>query len=191
MEHDAETAEFEMAGKILEDLKPGENSEEGTPEAPYGFTREGTPRGKPGPKPGTRKRSRSSSRARTSSASKPKAPAGPDYRAGIRGMIQLAATPLALAGMKRPELMVDAATLTLHADSIADGIAEGAADLPQLQMVLDRIMTVGPWGVVLAPVLGFAAQILANHGILPAGTMGTLTRDEILMAVAQLQAQGV
>ncbi|MBG0819144.1 hypothetical protein [Planomonospora sp. ID82291] len=192
LEHDSEAAEFEMAGKILEDLK--ESPEGNSGDAPYGFTRDGKPRGKPGPKPGAPKQPRSKragsrpQAARPSSTTK-KAPAGPDYRAGIRGMLQMVAAPLAMAGMRKPELMVDAATITLHADAVADGIAEGAADLPQLQMILDRIMAVGPWGVVLAPLLAMAAQILANHGVIPAGVMGTLTREELMEYMAQLQPQ--
>lgn len=189
LDHDSDMAEHDMAGRILGDLKEGQ---EANPEAPYGFTREGTPRGKPGPKPGTRSRVKkgrpSPNRAAPNSAPRKGPAPGPDYRAGIRGMLQMVAAPLAIAGMKKPELAMDAATITLHADSVADGLAEAALEVPQLQAILDRVMAVGPWGAALAPVLALGAQIMANHGLIPAGTMGTLGREEILGALHGLQA---
>jgi hypothetical protein len=190
LEHDAQMAEHEMAGRILEDIN---ESTEPTPEAPYGFTREGTPRGKPGPKPGAKKRrpnapKSSPSRGPAAASSGRKPPPGPDYRAGIRGILQMVAAPLAIAGMKRPDLAMDAATITLHADHVAEGVAEAALEIPQLQAILDRVMTVGPWGAAVAPVLALGAQLMANHGVIPPGTMGTLTREEILASLHGLQA---
>jgi hypothetical protein len=186
----AESAEQEMAGAILDDLKS--SPDEPNPEAPYGFTKEGTPRGKPGPKPGMRNRRKGSkaphSRPASSSSSRPKPPPGPDYRAGIRGILQMIAAPLAIAGMKQPDLALDAATITLHADSVAEGVAEAALEIPQLQAILDRVMTVGPWGAAVAPVLALGAQIMANHNVIPPGTMGTYTREEILGHLHGLQA---
>lgn len=185
LEHDAEMAEHETAGRILEDLRESQSEQNAKdPEAPYGYTRDGKPRGKPGPKLGSRNRARKGTKptpnrsAPTSSARKP--PPGPDYQAGIRGLLQMVAAPLAMAGMRKPELAIDAATITLHADSVAEGVAQAAMEIPQLQAILDRVMTVGPWGAVLAPVMALGAQIMANHGVIPAGTMGTLTQEEIL-----------
>lgn len=187
--HDSEMAEHELAGAILDDLQ-GDKGEPNT-EAPYGFTKEGTPRGKPGPKPGTRNRrkgSKSPSRGPAPNSAQRKPPPGPDYRAGIRGILQMVAAPLAIAGMKSPEFALDAATITLHADNVADGVAEAALEIPQLQAVLDRVMAVGPWGAVLAPCLALGAQIMANHGVIPAGVMGTLSREEILGYLHGVQA---
>lgn len=186
-----ESAERDMAGAILDDLR--ETPEEPNPEAPYGFTADGKPRGKPGPKPGTRNRRRGSkstptSRGPATSSAPRKPPPGPDYRAGIRGILQMVAAPLAIAGMKQPELALDAATITLHADNVAEGVAEAALEIPQLQAILDKVMTVGPWGAVLAPCLALGAQIMANHGVIPTGVMGTLSREEILGHLHGLQA---
>lgn len=183
-----QTAENELADAIIGDLK---SEPEPDPEAPYGFTKEGKPRGKPGPKLGSRNRRKGSktptrSAPATSSARKP--PPGPDYRAGIRGILQMVAAPLAVAGMRKPELALDAATITLHADSVAEGMAEAALEIPQLQAILDRVMTVGPWGAAVAPILALGAQLAANHGVIPAGVMGTLTKDELLAAMHGIQA---
>lgn len=185
-------AENELADRILNDL--GDSEED--PEAPYGYTREGKPRGKPGPKPGAATstssgrarrttRSRRHSPTRSSSPPKSKAPAGPDYAAGIRGVLQMIAAPLAMLGMKKPEWMLDAATITIHANPVSEGVAEAVPELPQLQAVLDRVMAVGPWGIALSPLLAMGVQMLANHGVIPAGQMGTLTRQELMAMMDQ------
>lgn len=99
----------------------------------------------------------------------------------------MVAAPLAMAGMKNPVFALDAATITLHAGPVSEGMAEGALEIPQLQMILDRVLAVGPWGIALAPLVALGAQILANHGIIPAGMMGTVGPD-VLMAEMQRQA---
>lgn len=178
------------------DLNPEFNDGTDTvdPEAPYGRKADGTPKAKPGRPAGTpdgRPRTRTTQRRtprmsppsrRKQSAAKSKQ-AGPDYRPGITGILQLVAAPLMVAGVKSPACALDAATITLYADPLADACQQTAEQQPQFAAVLDRVLQVGPYGALLGAVLPMAVQIAANHGLLPepaARAMGALSAEELM-----------
>lgn len=109
---------------------------------------------------------------------------GVDYRPGIMGMLQLPAGVLAFAGMNKPELAADAATVTIYGPNIAEALNELAKERPEIAAVLDRVLSVGPYGMVIAAVMPMVLQILANHGVLPSGLMGTVPKEALLEHMA-------
>jgi hypothetical protein len=169
------------------------------PEAPYGRKQDGTPKAKPGRPSGTpdgRPRTRTAQRrARVSAAaprrreSKPKAAKSqfPDYRPGITGLIQVAIAPLALAGIKSPACALDAAAIACHAEPLADALQQTAEQVPQFAALLDKVLTVGPYGALLAATMPIAVQLLANHGIVPAEAaqaMGAMSPEDLMEQMA-------
>lgn len=105
---------------------------------------------------------------------------GVDYRPGIMGILQLPAAVLAVGGVNKPELAADAATLTIHSPNVAESLNELAKERPEVAAVLDRILSVGPYGLVIAAVAPMALQILANHDVVPSGVMGTVPKEALL-----------
>ncbi|NUT27674.1 MAG: hypothetical protein HOV84_17415 [Streptomyces sp.] len=88
-------------------------------------------------------------------------PKAPDFRPGINGMFQLAAAPLAFV---QP---LDAIAVSQHGENIAEALNALAQERPEVAMVLQRILSVGPYGAVIAAVVPLAVQILHNHDMLP------------------------
>lgn len=153
------------------------------PDAPYGRKADGTPRGKPGPKKAT-------GPAAAAPPRRPGGGAGPgrqkkpatDYRPGINGLLQIAAFPLALAGKARPVFALDAAALTIHGPNVAEALNAIAQERPEVAAVLDRILSVGPYGLLIGAVIPLIAQIGHNHGKLPepvAVGMGAIPRKDL------------
>jgi hypothetical protein len=108
-----------------------------------------------------------------------KAKGGTDYRPGILGLIQLPAGVLAIAGLNKPELAADAATLTVYAPGIAEAVNDLANERPEIAAVLDRVLAVGPYGALIAAVAPMALQILCNHDVVPSGILGTVPKEAL------------
>jgi hypothetical protein len=149
----------------------------GDSEAPYGRRADGTPKAKPGRRPGqqtgTGARKRTSSRATTQTAPT-------DYRTPLLGLFQIPAGALAIAGMQRPVFAADAAAITIHAPNIAEALDQLAQERPEIAAVLDRVLQVGPYGVLIAATVPMVLQILANHAVVPAGVMGTVPPETLV-----------
>lgn len=181
--------------------------------APYGRRADGTPRGKPGPKPKTTgvpaptvpgPRKRAGKRRPASPRSRAQVP-GPDYRPAILGLLQLPAGALGMAALAAPNgpdgkpgetairLHADAATITVYGPVIAEALHQTAIDRPEVAALLERILTVGPYGAILAAVLPLVLQILCNHSLFPPGFMGTVRPEQIMQTVLnqQLAAAGL
>lgn len=164
------------------------------PEAPYGRKADGTPKAKPGrpsgtpdSQPRTRQRRRVTAPAprRTTKTSSSK-PQMPNYVPGIMGILQLVAAPLAVAGLKNPAIAADAAALTLHAEPLAVAMQETAEQVPPFAQLLDKVLTVGPYGALLAAAMPLMVQVCANHGLIPpeaARAMGAQSPEELMASL--------
>lgn len=173
--------------------RPGTRSDD--PAAPYGYRTDGTPRSKPGRRPGTPNREprRPAAPRVTVQAAKPKAKSKPksepDYRTGVLGLIQIGAMPLLAAGARSDAALADAAAVTMHAEPIADALHTLALERPEVASVLDRVLSVGPYGVLVAAVMPLAVQVAANHRILPPAVASGMGAQDPAALVAQLKGQ--
>lgn len=129
--------------------------------APYGRFKNGKPRKNPpgGKAPGTRTKARQK--------------AATPYAEGINGIFQVAATGCIVLGQGKPAYVADAVAISEHGPNIANALELLANERPEVAAVLDRVMQIGPYGVVIAAVVPLVAQILANHNLVPAGFIGT------------------
>jgi hypothetical protein len=82
--------------------------------------------------------------------------------------------------MQRPVFAADAAAITIHAPNIASALNQLAQERPEIAAVLERVLQVGPYGVLIAAVAPLALQILANHGALPEGALGTIPQKQLI-----------
>lgn len=143
------------------------------PEAPYGRRVDGTPKAKPGQKG----RSVGNEKARVRSGQPVAAAAPKDRTEVLGGLLQLISIPL----MAVPELRPDAAALAMHGPGVVTALNTAASADPRLGGLIDRLVTVGPYGALVAAVVPLAAQLLRNHT--PINIPGTIDprqlRDEI------------
>lgn len=135
--------------------------------APYGRKPDGTARKRPGRPPGS-----TTSRSTKSTVV--------DYRTPIIGLFQIPAGILSIAGMRRPVFAADAAAITIHGPGIAEALDRLAQERPEIAAILERVLQVGPYGVLIAAVAPLALQILANHEAVPPGALGTIPPAELV-----------
>lgn len=132
--------------------------------APYGRFKNGKPRKNP---PGRKKA--------TGRKATPKKTAG--YEEGLNGIFQMAGFTLAMAGQKNKAFLADSVAIAHHGPEVSSALNALAMERPEVAAVLDRILAVGPYGLVLAAVLPLAMQLGANHGLpIP----GAMSADELL-----------
>lgn len=168
-------------------------------EAPYGRKADGTPKAKPGRKPspvgpsarvsdGASPRPTvgpSAPRKRAPSARKTKG--GTDYSEGIAGILQMAAMPFALAGTKDLAFAADAVAIVNATPDVASALNELAQTQPAIAAALDKILAVGPYGILISALIPMFVQILANHKVMPiemAKGLGAQTPEQLLGLVA-------
>ena len=141
-------------------------------QAPFGRKDDGTPRlrraGPGRPKPADKARTARSVPA--APAKDAKAPLeARDRRKGVDAVMQLTAGVLISFPATRP----DAGALALHRDPLADAIVATAETDERFGRALDRLLDTGPYAALVMAVIPLTAQILVNHKVLPAGTLGT------------------
>jgi hypothetical protein len=181
---DATTPDGLLAGAewpAPEPVTPDDTPED--PHAPYGRRADGTPRAKPGRRPSSGKAPPPPPRKATSGRTPPpRSPKRVDYRPGVVSLLSLPAGLLgaAGAGLQRPELVADAATIMTAAPALAEGVHQLAGQEPRIAAVLDRVLAAGPWGALISAMVPMIAQLAANHGIIRPGMLGTRTRDEMI-----------
>lgn len=136
------------------------------PTAPYGRKADGTPKAKPG------------RRAGTATSAGPKKPKGStEYAPAIEGLFQLIAFPVAFA------YPADAAAIAHYSPGIAKELDALAQVRPEVAAALDRVLSVGPYGAVIAATLPLVIQLLVNHGVIPIGAVasfGVVPKEKIL-----------
>src|SRR5258707_876019 len=87
-------------------------------------------------------------------------PTGKDPRAeAVEGIFQVLQATCMLTGQH-----ADAAAIGMHGEPIAREVASLADSNDSVAAVVDSLRMVGPYTALLAAVLPFAMQILANHG---------------------------
>lgn len=107
---------------------------------------------------------------------------GTDYTEGIIGMMQLPAGVLGIVGAQTNSvpLVADSAVITAHAPHVAEALNALAQERPEVAAVLDKVLRAGPYGAILGAVLPMGLQLLANHKVVPAGLMGTVTPEQVI-----------
>ncbi len=158
------------------------------PEAPFGRFANGKPRKRPkrgaDTQPGLRAPSAPSARR---GPGRPRA-VKPSYADKVQGLLQLPAAALALAGTAKDSdaLVADAATLSEYAGPLSQALGDLAESKPEFAAVLDKVLSVGPYGALLAVAVPMVLQVLANHKLMPpVEALGVRSREDVLGAVKQ------
>lgn len=107
-----------------------------------------------------------------------------DYTKGIEGLGQLAAGALFFVAP------ADAAAVGYHIPPIAVALNDLAREDPRVAALLDKILQVGPYGMLLGAVMPLVLQILTNHGKVPAGMLGTLEPEVLVGAFLSQGSNG-
>jgi len=107
-----------------------------------------------------------------------------EYKEGINGLLQLGA----LAAF--PVAPADAAAVSMHGESVSEAVADLALTDERVAALLDKILTAGPYGALLAAVIPLAAQIAVNHGLLKPGLAGTLAPRDLITEVTGVTPEG-
>lgn len=156
------------------------------PDAPYGRKADGTPKRKPGRQPGGSAgapRTTVPRPARRPGARTRPATGSVDYRQGIAGILQIPAFVLVGAGRFNPALEYDGAAIAVHTPSIAEALNQLAQDEPRVAAVLEKVLSVGPYGAILGATLPLVAQILVNHKRVPleaVAALGAVEPDRLI-----------
>lgn len=162
----------------------------GDPHAPYGYTRDGKPRAKPGVKKRTGGTQRSTTTrkippapsAKSGPPRPPSQPAQPDYRAGFLGLVGEGIGAIALVGLMRGQapLIADAAAIDNAAPALADLVDRAANQWPIVAAILDKVLAVGPHVGNMGALVVALGQLAVNHRRLPAGLIpGTVDPDTL------------
>jgi hypothetical protein len=162
-----------LAGKVRPATEPFTGKDE---DAPAGRRRTGEPRPAPKRSPGRPRKLVEES--------------GKDYKEQILGLLQLPAGALAVAGMQNPVYAADSRAVTIYSPNIAEALDQLAHERPEVAVVLDRVLAVGPYGVVLAAVTPLVLQLFVNHGKIPPGTAGTVAPMELIQDLVQVSPNG-
>lgn len=92
--------------------------------------------------------------------------AGVNYAEGIAGIFQMASVGLLVAaGDHNKPLLADSKAVAEHGGNIAVALDALANEKPEVAAVLDKILAVGPYGVVIGAVVPLALQLASNHGV--------------------------
>lgn len=114
------------------------------------------------------------------------APRGPSPQEALQGLLQMPAAGLIIAGQRAGSvaLVADGATILVHGPGLAAAIAELAENDPRVMALLERVLTFGPYGGLLAALFPMVAQLARNHGAPQeiAGALGAVSPEEIISA---------
>lgn len=188
MTPDLATVELPTGPSLID--RPAEQatgSNQPAPGRPYGSTSDGRARKKPGPPKGSPQRGGRLGTGKKPPSSTPvrKPPPKVDYRPGIAGLSQLVCLPLAFS---QP---LDAWAIAEHTPPIAEALNNLAHERPEVAAVLDKLLQVGPYGELIAAVMGLGIQLAANHKLLPdqvVEQLGAVPREMLVAELARRDA---
>jgi hypothetical protein len=155
-------------------------------DAPWGLKDDGTPYKRD---PAIYARRDGKRRPTAPKASKTKTKRSP-YREHVLGIVQIVGLPLAAAGTRDERFLADLVALNATAEPIADAMDSLAQSNETVAKALDKLGEVGPYGLLIGAVAPLILQIAANHSLVPAGTLGTVTHEVLLEAARDGQVPG-
>lgn len=120
--------------------------------APYGRFKSGKPRKTP---PNGTRKLKTTTRKKTA----------PDYEEGLNGFVQMAAFGLAIAGDKNPVFLADSVAVAEHGPNLSAALNGIAQERPEVAAVLDKLLAVGPYGLLIGAAAPLIMQVLSNHGV--------------------------
>lgn len=100
----------------------------------------------------------------------------------LQGVFQVAGLVLAGTGN-----LADTAAIGIHQENISDEVAKAAETDEGIARVLNYLTTASPYSGIIIAVMPLVLQILANHGRIAAGVMGTV-KPETLEVQAKAEA---
>jgi hypothetical protein len=154
-------------------------------DAPYGYKPDGTPY-----KVDPARYAKRDARRRAGSKATGKGKPSP-YRENVLGLIQIVGLPLAAAGSRDDRFMADLVALNATAPGIADAVDGIAQSNRRMAAALDKLAEVGPYGLLIGALTPLILQVATNHGLLPAGMMGTVEPGDLLDAAANGDIPGM
>jgi hypothetical protein len=150
-------------------------------DAPWGYKPDGTPyRVDP-----QRYRTRAANEAKAKGGKAKGGKASP-YRDNALGLIQMIGLPLAVAGSRDERFMADLVALNTTAPGIADAVDAIAQSNRRMAAALDKLAEVGPYGLLIGALTPLVLQVATNHGLLPAGMLGTVEPDVLLDSIEDM-----
>jgi hypothetical protein len=99
------------------------------------------------------------------------------YKQNVAGVLQIAGAAVF------PASPADACAIIVHTPSLSESIADLAQQDSRVAAILDKLLEIGPYGALLSAVMPLVVQILANHGIIKPGAMGSMPAEEIIALV--------
>lgn len=156
-----------MATGIDPEAPHGRNPD-GTPKAPYGYKQDGTPKisaaGRP---PSDKPKGLGAQSVKPGTAKKVGAvDDAVKFKAQANDLIVQCAQGLALGGMVKPELALDAWALDRSAEPLSECLGEIAAQYPVVARVLAGSGKATPFIGLAAALIPLGMQIAENHGAL-------------------------
>jgi hypothetical protein len=178
-----------MSTPSVEQEIPGQTTITVDPDAPYGRKADGTPKAKPGAKPKADAPAPGvptpPPRIPRATGVQKKTKTSTDYRPGLTGLLQVVVGPLIIAGQRNDALMADAAAITTHAPALVEAVNDLAQEQAAVAAALDRLLSAGPYGALIAAVIPLGLQIATNHGAIPvAAAKGMGVHDPAALAQA-------
>lgn len=104
----------------------------------------------------------------------------PDYTDGLTGLLQTVTLPLAIAGMQNQTLAADAVTIDTHGPNVVTALNSLAQERPEVAAILEKMLSVGPYGLLVAAITPMAMQLLVNHNVMKPGMLGTVAKSELV-----------
>jgi hypothetical protein len=167
------------------------------PTAPYGFTRDGKVRGRPGRRPGKVYTTNKTTPPAPKKAANGPTKAAPkttqiDYRPALMALSGEVIGTIAVTGLMRNSVttVANAAALAGGQSALVNLTNNLGNQFAVVGAILDKLLTIGPYASDGATVLLMLAQLLVNQRIMPVGLVpGTKTPEALMAEFVERQLQ--